>query len=150
MKKIILLLFVTVACSAHAQNERFYNVDRSVLAIHGYDPVGYQEGKAIKGNEKYEVKYQGVVYRFSTVEHLNKFQSDPTRYEPAYGGWCAFAMGSYGEQVKVDPETFKVVNGKTYLFYNFYLKNTLNDWNKDEKNLLRKGDMNWIKIKTKK
>jgi len=45
----------------------------------------------------------------------------------------------------VDPETFKIVNGKLYLFYNRFFNNTLTNWNKDEANLKTKADVNWQK-----
>jgi len=28
-------------------------------------------------------------------------------------------MGELGEKVRIDPETFKIIDGKLYLFYNF-------------------------------
>jgi hypothetical protein len=55
-------------------------------------------------------------------------------------------MGAKGEKVSVDPETFKLLNGKLYLFYNSYFNNTLKSWNKDEENLKKKADQNWNKI----
>ena len=55
-------------------------------------------------------------------------------------------MGATGEKVVVDPETFKIVNGKLFLFYNKYLNNTLKSWNKDEKALNARADVNWKKI----
>lgn len=78
---------------------------------------------------------------------MNKeeFIKNPAKYEPAYGGWCAYAMGSDGEKVSVDPKTFKIVNGRLNLFYNKFFNNTLDDWNKDEANLKKKADVNWQK-----
>ena len=67
-------------------------------------------------------------------------------YEPQYGGWCAYAMGTSGEKVKVDPETFKIIDGRLFLFYNAFFNNTLNSWNKDEKNYHTKADQNWKTI----
>ncbi len=64
-------------------------------------------------------------------------------YEPQYGGWCAYAMGNSGEKVEVDPETYKIVDGKLYLFYNKYFTNTLKSWNKDEAKLKSKADESW-------
>jgi hypothetical protein len=78
--------------------------------------------------------------------NLNRFKKDPRQYEPAYGGWCAYAMGKTGEKVKIDPETYKVVNGKLYLFYNFWGNNTLEDWNKNELNLKTSADKKWKQI----
>ena len=73
------------------------------------------------------------------------FKKDPTKYEPQYGGWCAYAMGAKGEKVEINPETFKIVDGKLYLFYNRFFSNTLTDWNKDEAHLKKQADVNWQK-----
>jgi YHS domain-containing protein len=123
-----------------------FNVSGSALAIDGYDPVAYFSlSKAIKGNKDYSTVYQGVAYYFSSVANRDEFKKNPAKYEPQYGGWCAYAMGAKGEKVEVDPETFKVVNGKLYLFYNKYFNNTLNTWNKDESNLRQHADQNWLR-----
>ncbi len=66
-------------------------------------------------------------------------------YEPEFGGWCAYAMGNTGEKVEIDPETFKIINGKLYLFYNAYFNNTLKLWNKNEATLLKQANTNWTK-----
>ena len=71
---------------------------------------------------------------------------NPTYFEPQYGGWCAYAMGSKGEKIAIDPETFKIVEGKLYLFYNAYFNNTLKIWNKDELSFKKKADLNWKKF----
>jgi YHS domain-containing protein len=114
------------------------------LAIEGYDPVAYfTSHKAIGGNKNISLVHEGVTYRFTSEQNKNLFKANPSAYEPQYGGWCAYAMGANGEKVSVDPETFKVVNGKLYLFYNRFFNNTLKDWNKDETNLKTKADKNW-------
>jgi hypothetical protein len=83
---------------------------------------------------------------FPSAQNRDLFKADPARYKPQYGGWCAYAMGASGEKVEVDPETFKVLNGKLYLFYNKYFNNTLKSWNKDEPELKKKADANWMKL----
>lgn len=55
-------------------------------------------------------------------------------------------MGSTGEKVEVDPETYKIIAGKLYLYYNHLFNNTLKTWNKNEKELKNKADANWQKI----
>lgn len=112
----------------------------------GYDPVSYFDGKPLEGKSDITYIDKGITYRFSTQTNLTKFKTNPEKYEPAYGGWCAYAMGKNGEKVKVDPETYKIVEGKLYLFYNFWTTNTLEDWNKNEKKLKEAGDRNWSKI----
>lgn len=74
------------------------------------------------------------------------FLKNPASYEPQYGGWCAYAMGANGEKVEINPETFKIVDGKLNLYYNAFFNNTLKSWNKDEGNLKKKADANWKKI----
>ncbi len=48
-------------------------------------------------------------------------------------------MGAAGEKVEVDPETFKVKDGKLFLFYHTFISNTLTKWNKDEAESAQKG-----------
>ena len=124
---------------------KHFNLEND-LALDGYDAVAYlNQSKAIKGNKSNSVIYEGVTYYFSSVANKNEFLKNPSKFEPAYGGWCAFAMGSNGKTVSVDPKTFKIVNGRLNLFYNRFFNNTLEDWNKDEANLKRKADLNWQK-----
>ncbi len=149
MKK---LLFLSLLFSAHflfAQSDearkKNYNIKKNV-AIEGYDPVSYFDGKPAEGESKWGYTYRGVPYQFSSAGNLARFKSSPEKYEPAYGGWCAYAMGESGEKVKIDPETFKIIEGKLYLFYNFWGNNTLSTWNKGEKLLKAKGDQHWKKF----
>lgn len=150
MKKLTLfvLLFVSVVSFAQNDAKRItqYNLENKV-AILGYDPVAYfNQGKAVKGKKEVSASYQGVIYKFSSNENKDAFLKNPSKYEPQYGGWCAYAMGSAGEKVEINPETFKIIDGKLYLYYNAYFNNTLKSWNKDEGNLKSKADNNWKKL----
>lgn len=150
MKKTAILLLILVWGISFAQNDARrmdqFNL-KNKIAIQGYDPVGYfNEGKAIKGKNDLAVSYQGVVYKFSSIQNKEAFLKNPSKYEPQYGGWCAYAMGSSGEKVEINPETFKIVEGRLYLFYNAYFNNTLKSWNKDQTSLMAKADNNWRKI----
>ena len=151
MKKSILILFVLLSSTISlaqtaAKRVKEFNLENKV-AIQGYDPVAYfTQKKAVKGKKELAVSFEGVIYYFSTQANKEAFTKNPTSYEPQYGGWCAYAMGAYGEKVEVDPGTFKIVNGKLFLFYNAYFNNTLKSWNKDEANLNKKADANWKKF----
>jgi YHS domain-containing protein len=146
MKNILTIVFLAVASSmAVAQADlrtKQFNLDEG-LAIQGYDPVAYFSQKAVEGKKEFSYKYEGATYRFSTAANRDAFIKNPGNYEPQYGGWCAYAMGAAGKKVEVDPETFKIVDGKLYLFYNALLNNTLPKWNKDETGLKQKADKNW-------
>ena len=147
MKYIILFtVFAPVIIYAQDQPIRTenFNLDNG-LAIDGFDPVSYFNGKPSEGKKTYSLVHKGVTYYFSSAANRSAFTADSEKYEPAYGGWCAYAMGKSGEKVKVDPETFKIINGRVYLFYNFWGNNTLDDWNKDEPQLKSSADKRWKK-----
>jgi YHS domain-containing protein len=123
-----------------------FNTEKAV-AIQGYDPVAYfTQKKAVKGKKEIAVSAEGITYHFSTAENKELFKKDYKKYEPQYGGWCAYAMGATAEKVEIDPETFKIVAGKLYLFYHSFINNTLTKWNKDETNLKQKADASWNKF----
>jgi hypothetical protein len=141
-----LLAAGVVAQDQTAKHKKNYNLDGGT-GISGYDAVAYfTQNKAVKGLRENAVIYEGVTYYFSSAANKEAFKKNPAKYEPEYGGWCAYAMGSKGEKVTVDPGTFKIVNGKLYLFYNKFFNNTLTSWNKDENNLKSKADVNWQKV----
>ncbi len=148
MKKIVTILFVSVfligAVDAQtALRTKEFNLEKGI-AIQGYDPVAYfTQNKAVKGAKQFAALAEGVTYYFSTAANKDLFIKDYKKYEPQYGGWCAYAMGANNEKVEIDPETFKILNGKLYLFYHSWVNNTLNKWNKDEANLKAAADKNW-------
>lgn len=127
-----------------------YNLPKnSTLAMKGYDPVAYfPEGgkKAIRGLESISLTYKSVTYRFASEEHLALFRKDPSRYEPAYGGWCAWAMLD-GDKVEVDPRKFIVKDGRLFLFYNGLLNDTRAKWlDHDHEAQAAKADAQWKKL----
>ena len=151
MKKIIISGFLAAFALGNSNAQaglrtKEFNLEKGV-AIRGYDPVAYfTQNKAIKGNNQFATLADGITYNFSSAANKDLFIKDYKKYEPQYGGWCAYAMGATNEKVEIDPETFKIVNGKLYLFYHTWVNNTLNKWNKDETNLKAKADKNWVSI----
>ena len=115
------------------------------IAVKGYDVVSYFNGKPTKGKVNITKQYKETTYQFQNESNLNAFNINPEKYIPVFGGYCAYAMGARGELVDIDPETYKIINGELFLFYNAYFNNTLKKWNKDEANLLKKANDNWKK-----
>lgn len=116
------------------------------LGVHGYDPVAYiVKSEAREGIKDFEFNYQGVTYRFAGKESLSLFKAAPEKYLPAYGGWCAYAMAE-GEKVDIDPKSFKVIEGKTHLFYNGVWGDTLKKWNRNQNSLKIDADKQWEKL----
>jgi YHS domain-containing protein len=108
MKKLFNLLLVTVftvsIASAQAQTDvrkKQFNLDNTGLAIEGYDPVAYfTQQKAVEGKKEISLTNDGVTYHFATTQDRDLFKANPAKYEPQYGGWCAYAMGATGKRLK--------------------------------------------------
>jgi YHS domain-containing protein len=153
MKKIFVCVIVSLLVSSQlfsqediAKRKLHFNTSKNT-AIQGYDPVAYFiNKKAVKGNPSFKYTYEGIDYLFSSAVNLDLFKKNPKSFEPTFGGWCAYAMGNTGEKVEIDPETFKIIDNKLYLFYNKFLNNTLKDWNKDQSNLKSKAEKNWSNV----
>ena len=152
--KHLLLIFAFIFLSiigTQAQTDsnirkEHFNLEKN-LAIDGYDPVAYHTvKKAVEGKKAFQHTYNAVTYRFSSQKNLDLFKANPSKYEPAYGGWCAYAMGENNEKVNIDPETFKVTDGVLYLFYNRFFTNTLPSWNEEPVKLKKEADKNWKKF----
>ncbi|MEN9907339.1 MAG: hypothetical protein RLZZ540_480 [Bacteroidota bacterium] len=141
------VLFTLLGFSqTESKRAKEFNLENK-LAIQGYDPVAYfKQGKGVEGKETWSSVYEGVKYRFSSLANKELFLKNPAAYEPQFGGWCAFAMGDSGDKVEINPNTFKIIDGELYLFYNAYFNNTLKSWNKNQANLKTKAEANWRKI----
>ncbi|MBI5764791.1 MAG: redoxin domain-containing protein [Planctomycetes bacterium] len=123
-----------------------YNLSDRAMALGGFDPVAYIDaGQARPGKPELTSRYRGVAYRFESKQNQRKFADNPGKYVPAYGGWCATAMAD-GRKVEVDPENFKVTDGRLFLFYKGWLGDARKDWNKDEKKLTARANEQWRRI----
>lgn len=109
----LLILLAPVAMAG----ESAVNVNRSGLAIKGYDAVGYfDSGQAVRGNARYSYEWNGARWQFASKEHRDAFAEQPERYAPQFGGFCALGV-AHGKRTSVNPRSFVVRDGKLYLFY---------------------------------
>lgn len=112
----------------------------SDVAASGYDVVSYfTKQQPIKGHSKFSTDYNGAEWHFSSQENLNLFKSDPKKYAPQYGGYCAWAA-AYNKTAKGDPLQWAIHNGKLYLNYNADIKAK---WIADKDSLIKKADVYW-------
>ena len=147
MKTFITILLIAISTTFIAQE---YNLKKGYVA-EGYDVVSYFSNTAEKGDTAYTATFEGVKFKFVSKQNLETFKSAPNKYIPAYGGFCAYALGTKGERVAVNPETFEIRDGKLYLFYNSWGINTFKMWQEEGAEQLKaKADKNWIKIKKEK
>ena len=132
--------------SNHSNPHLYHNLIGDSIGVSAYDPVSYFPeggGKPQKGLIRLSFPYRDVTYRFASQENLERFKKDPEKYLPAYGGWCAWAMGELGKRVDVDPESYEIRDGRLYLFYRDRELDTRALWQKNPEGLRRKADANW-------
>ena len=116
------------------------NLDRNSLAIKGYDPVGYfEQNRPVKGSPNFTHQWNGGTWQFESARSRDLFISNPDKYAPQYGGYCAWAV-SNNYTATIDPEAWKIINGKLYLNYS---KSVQKMWEPDAANRIRAADRNW-------
>jgi len=148
MKRIsVLLLILGLASPTFAQTKTLLNLDQAGVAIQGCDPVAFfTDHKPVKGNPKFLARHDGAIYFFASQEHRELFKQDPAKYEPVFGGYCAYGV-SRNKLVQIDVDAFQIVDGKLLLQYS---KGVRDDFNQDAKGNLAKADANWPGLLAKK
>lgn len=142
------VLSFSLAGSAFAVDEQ--NVSKGAtlagpgLAAHGYDVLSFHSGQPAVGSDKFAVAHNGATYRFVSQVNLDTFKASPSKYEPAFGGYCAFGA-ALGKKFDGDPRYHKVVDGKLYLNLNGDIQAK---WNEDIEGNLKKANANWVKLRS--
>lgn len=114
------MLSLVASASAQAQNIRApqeYNL-QNTIGLKGYDPVSYfLEGgeRPQQGLQKLALDHGDVVYLFATPENRELFIQNPEKYEPTYGGWCAYAM-AFGSKVDIQPTLYTINKNRLHFF----------------------------------
>jgi YHS domain-containing protein len=144
MKKnvVVTVIGILLSLSLYAQQPEVFSTEAG--AIQGYDPVAFfKEGKAIPGKKEFTWSWSGADWYFSSAENLSSFQTEPARYAPQYGGYCAYGTAA-GHKSPTQPETWTIVNDKLYFNYNPQVKKL---WNKNQVGLIKQADKNWPQVK---
>jgi YHS domain-containing protein len=152
MKNLILMigLLVVGLVSATAQ---IPPVDENGLAIGGYDVISYFDGKAQKGSAKFTAEQNGATYRFVSAEHRDAFKKAPAKYLPQFDGYCAWGVAAKDSKFPINPETFDIIDGKLYLFFNGLFDgqnfNTVLLWTEETTKLKEQAHSKWPSVKSK-
>jgi len=148
MKHLLIALFAFVlTVPAFAQNKTLLNLDKQGVAIQGYDPVAYfTEKKPVKGKPEIYATHNGALFYFASKENKTMFVKEPAKYEPEFGGYCAYGV-SKGKLVEIDPAAFQIVDDRLLLQYSPKIRD---DFNKDATGNLTKAKANWTELLQKK
>jgi len=144
-KKIFLAtIFCVVLLSGKSQVSEIFTTSDG--AIHGYDPVSYfTSKKPVRGNENLSYNWKGAVWHFSSRANLDSFRMHPEKYEPQFGGYCAYGLAQ-GHKASTDPQAWSLVDGKLYLNYD---RDIMDKWRKKQAGYIIEADKNWPQLKNK-
>ena len=113
------------------------------LMLQGYDPVAYfVERKPRMGAREWQVKWNGVRYRFASSVNRTAFLTDPTRFAPRFGGHDAQAV-RLGELRSADPTRFRIVDDQLFLLGDVEAER---DWALDERHNAAVATAVWPKL----
>ena len=101
-------------------------------------------GKPVEGKKEFKHEWMGAKWYFATAANRDLFKADPDKYAPRYGGYCAYAV-AMGKTADIDPNAWKIVDGKLYLNYDKGSAAEL----EQSPGELAKAKTNWPKIKAK-
>ena len=119
------ILFALAGCTAMtAQNpsgslkpvNAVADGDDGGVMLKGADVVAYfTQNQYVQGSPQFKSNYQGVTFRFSSAANKALFDQEPMKYQPQYGGYCSDGL-VYGIPWGGDADTWRMVNGKLYIF----------------------------------
>ena len=101
------------------QAQAFEEINKSYfggVALGGYDAVAYfTDARALKGDKSHTVVWKGATWLFASEENRDLFAATPDSFAPQYGGHCSNQM-SLGNLSDIDPEIWRIIDGRLYLF----------------------------------
>jgi YHS domain-containing protein len=141
---VVIALAVLVSGNALADNTVNTGYFGGV-AISGYDTVAYfTQSKAVKGSPEFQSEFLGETWHFASAKHRDLFAANPVAYAPQYGGFCAgemlYADATTGVTTNIDPEAWRIIDDKLYLFYD---KGYAAVFEEKAVELVDKADKNW-------
>ncbi|MCF8208951.1 MAG: hypothetical protein K9K38_06045 [Rhodoferax sp.] len=90
--------------------------DGQRLLLKGADVVAYfTSGKYQSGSPQFSSQYEATTVHFASAEHKALFDKNPDAYLPQFGGYCANGI-AYGIPWGGDADTWKIIDGKLYIF----------------------------------
>jgi YHS domain-containing protein len=116
----VLMMWSKDVSAQTGRNVAKYNLTSAGVGLGGFDPVAvFAEGgaKAAQGKTEFEVEHSGVTYLFASEQNMKTFIANPAKYEPTYGGWCAYAMAQ-DSRVEINPAIFTINGNRAHYFVN--------------------------------
>ncbi|MEO6229099.1 MAG: YHS domain-containing (seleno)protein [Ferruginibacter sp.] len=143
---LLCIATIQIASAQKSSHTYFNNLNNKGVIMDGYDAVAFfTDNKPVPGNEKFQFTYQDAIFYFASQEHLDLFKMNPSKYQPQFGAWCAYAV-SLGRIAPIDVNTFSIVDSRLVLQHN---DRAVKGWNKDVAGNLIKADKYWPQVTAK-
>ena len=141
MKKLLIAaVLLALTSTVMAADKTLVNVDAGGLALQGHDPVAFfTDAKPVKGLPSYTTTFNGARYWFASEAHKQMFEKEPAKYEPQFGGFCAYGA-SVGKAKPIKIEAWEIVNGRLLMQYDI---DTRDAFDKDPQSRLKLADEKW-------
>lgn len=111
----------------------------TLLGAIGVSGASSIEGTPARGSSDHSARYGGATYWFTSEAHRAKFESDPARHAPAFGGFCGYAA-SIGVFAPVNPLIYIIQTDRLVLQHT---PQALELYKRDPEANLRRADENW-------
>lgn len=110
------------------------------VILRGNDAVSYFSGAGpMKGDPAIKSSYEGDVYRFASDANKRLFDADPSKYAPAWSGFCASGV-HYALKAAIHADVYLVYKDRLYLFGS---ERSRANWLLDGDENIRLGDRYW-------
>jgi len=136
-------LLLLLCCGTSAAFAGEYNINENGIAIHGYDPMAYFDGKVLPGDPAIQANHKGALFFFADTANKNKFQAKPEQYAPQFGGYCSYGV-RMGKKLDIDPEAYAVIDNKLYLLLN---RSTKELWDLEQERNIAIANSLWPSVK---
>ena len=91
------------------------------------------------GTSEFSHEWSGATWHFASAENRDAFAADPEQYAAQYGGVWAWAVSEV-YSAAVDPEAWKIVDGKLYLNFNADIHSR---WEKKQASYIKRSEKKW-------
>ena len=138
---MLLLVYIAGVSLAFAAD---INKTSNGVAIEGYDVTAYfTEGRPVKGNPAHSFQWAGATWYFANEKGRELFMKNPDNYAPQFGGYCSNGLAD-DHKIGADPENWRIIDGKLYLFFSDYGRE---QWSGNVKSLIEAADETWQELK---
>ena len=116
----------------------------SEVGAGGYDLISFYEGDPQRGSGFHQSEHEGVTYLFSNEDNLKRFETNPEKYLPKYGGYCAMGV-AMGKKLPGNPEVWKIKDGDLYFNVD---ENIQKKWQQNLDKNIEAADQKWQNMKS--